>query len=100
HGWVAFDPTPPAGLNKYEGGLLATMRHYGEAVELFWMERVIGFDAQAQLSIALKAQRWLTTRLNDAASRWYVGKERFGELIRSCRVGRQPKFKDPSSGEA
>jgi transglutaminase-like putative cysteine protease len=96
HGWVAFDPTPAAGLNKYEGGYLAVLRHYGEALELFWMEKVIGFDAQDQLSIALRMQRLLSSWQGDAASKWSDWREGFAEWLRSRREGRNGAAPDLS----
>jgi transglutaminase-like putative cysteine protease len=34
--WVAFDPTPAAGMSTYGGGLAAQLRQYLDAFELFW----------------------------------------------------------------
>lgn len=94
HGWVAFDPTPAAGLSKYESGMLSVLRHYGEAMELFWLERVIGFDAQEQLSIALKTQRWLSSQQNGAASRWFDWKEKIADWLKSWRESRASATKN------
>ncbi|MBO0727573.1 MAG: DUF3488 domain-containing protein, partial [Blastocatellia bacterium] len=59
--WVAFDPTPAAGQSVYSGGLAAWLRHHREAMEMFWLEHVIGFDANKQFSIAGAAQRWVSS---------------------------------------
>ena len=99
-GWVAFDPTPAAGLSKYEGGMLSVLRHYGEAMEMFWLERVIGFDAQEQLSIALKTQRWLSSQENGAASRWFDWKEKIADWLRSWRESRVSAAKNGSPGNS
>ncbi len=88
HKWVAFDPTPAAGLNVYEGGLLARLRHYGEAIELFWLEKVIGFDSSQQASIILSAQRWLSFYQREAAWRWLDLKLSLAEWIESWRRSR------------
>ena len=70
HGWVAFDPTPPGGLNTYDDGLLGQLRRYGEALEMFWQERIVGFSTSDQVSIIFAAQRWLAAYQNAAALRW------------------------------
>jgi hypothetical protein len=71
NGWVAFDPTPPAGLSVYDDGPSAWLRHYGEAIEMFWLEHVVGFDTGKQLSLAIAVQRWLGSYQQSASSRWF-----------------------------
>src|SRR5262247_997871 len=66
--WVAFDPTPAAGQSVYGGGLSAWLRHHREAMEMFWLEHVIGFDTNKQFSIAGAAHRWVSSFL--AAYKW------------------------------
>ncbi|MEP7338580.1 MAG: DUF3488 and transglutaminase-like domain-containing protein [Acidobacteriota bacterium] len=70
-GWVAFDPTPPAGLSSYDDGMLAWMRQYSEAMEMFWMEHVVGFDLNRQISIAASVQRWMSFYQRDVSMRWF-----------------------------
>jgi hypothetical protein len=94
HKWVAFDPTPAAGLNVYEGGLLARLRHYGEAIELFWLEKVIGFDSSQQASIILSAQRWLSFYQREAALRWLDLKLNLAEWIESWRHSREAALEE------
>jgi transglutaminase-like putative cysteine protease/Ca2+/Na+ antiporter len=51
--WVTFDPTPAAGRPVREStGLMASARKYAEALELFWMQYVIGYDKQEQRTLA------------------------------------------------
>ncbi|MBD0326157.1 MAG: transglutaminase domain-containing protein, partial [Pyrinomonadaceae bacterium] len=51
--WVTFDPTPAAGRPVREStGLMARARKYAEALELFWMQYVIGYDKQEQRTLA------------------------------------------------
>lgn len=59
YGWITFDPTPPSGLSVYDDGWLAWLRHYGEAMEMMWLEHIISFDTSKQIALALAAQRWL-----------------------------------------
>ena len=66
--WVAFDPTPAAGQSVYGGGFAAWLRHHREAMEMFWLEHVIGFDTNKQFSIAGAAHRWVSSFL--AAYKW------------------------------
>jgi len=72
--WVMFDPTPAAGLSVYGGGLAAWLRHHREAMEMFWLEHVIGFDTSKQFWMAGAAQRWVSSLLSaykwDLSSRW------------------------------
>jgi transglutaminase-like putative cysteine protease len=72
--WAPFDPTPAAGLNVYGGGLAAWLRHHREAMEMFWLEHVIGFDTNKQFSIAGAAQRWVSSLFSsykwDMSSEW------------------------------
>ena len=61
HGWVAFDPTPPAGLSNYDDGLIARLRQYFEGLEMFWQERVVGFGPGEQLAMFVAFQQSLTS---------------------------------------
>jgi protein-glutamine gamma-glutamyltransferase len=70
HGWVAFDPTPPAGRSVYDDGVMAWFRNYGESFEMFWLEHIVGFDTGKQLSLALALQRWLWSYQRNTSSRW------------------------------
>jgi transglutaminase-like putative cysteine protease len=76
-GWVSFDPTPPAGLSVYDDGLAAMLRQYAEAMEMYWLEHVVGFDTDQQLSMARAARTWLAAARFDFNSgslgRWLSG---------------------------
>jgi transglutaminase-like putative cysteine protease len=82
--WVTFDPTPAAGRPVRESvGLMAQARKYAEALELFWMQYVIGYDKQEQRSLVTSARgqltglrRTLATKfesLKAALRRWWSG---------------------------
>lgn len=71
HGWVTFDPTPDAGLNTYEDDWLAWLRHYSDALQMFWQERVVGFDTGEQLSLIIAAQRQLRRFRSESDARWW-----------------------------
>jgi protein-glutamine gamma-glutamyltransferase len=72
--WVAFDPTPAAGLSVYGGGLSAWLRHHREAMEMFWLEHIVGFDANKQFTLVGGAQRAVASLFSsykwDFSSRW------------------------------
>ncbi|MBL8171134.1 MAG: DUF3488 domain-containing protein [Acidobacteria bacterium] len=89
HGWVAFDPTPAAGLSVYDDGWLARLRKYGEAMEMFWFEHIIGFDTNKQISLALSAQRWLSFYERDANLRWLEWTNNLSELLEGWRANRR-----------
>jgi transglutaminase-like putative cysteine protease len=69
HGWVAFDPTPPAGRSVYDRGVMAWFRNYRESLEMFWLEHVVGFDTSKQLELAIALQRWLWSYQRNTSSR-------------------------------
>ncbi|HEX8136095.1 MAG TPA: DUF3488 and transglutaminase-like domain-containing protein [Pyrinomonadaceae bacterium] len=51
--WVTFDPTPPSGRPAQQHtGLTASLGKYAEALELMWIQYVVGYDKQEQRSLA------------------------------------------------
>lgn len=70
HGWVTFDPTPAAGQGGYDTGWLAVLRSYGDAVEMFWLENVIGFGTSEQASMVFSARRWMAAYQSEASDLW------------------------------
>ena len=89
HGWIAFDPTPAAGLSVYGDGLAAWLRHHREALEMFWLEHVIGFDTSKQISMAFTAQAWISSLFSsykfDVSSRWFDWVSDLGQRIESWK---------------
>ncbi|MBX3278902.1 MAG: DUF3488 domain-containing protein [Acidobacteria bacterium] len=71
HGWIAFDPTPAAGLSVYDGGIAAQLRRYFEALELFWQERIVGFGASDQIAMFGALQKSLTEFQQGPLARWF-----------------------------
>ncbi|MBI1766131.1 MAG: DUF3488 domain-containing protein [Acidobacteria bacterium] len=80
-GWITFDPTPDAGLNVYDNGWLAWMRHYGDAMQMFWQERIVGFDAGEQLSMLLAAQHKLQSWRYESSTRWFDWRRKLNEWL-------------------
>ncbi len=93
YGWVAFDPTPAAGLSTYETNWASLFRQYSDAVEMFWLERVIGFGVQEQEAIAFRTQRLITDYQRDAGA-WFENiKTRINALLKALRgEGKLRKF--------
>ncbi len=51
--WVTFDPTPSAGRTEpVRTGLAAQLGKYAEALELLWIQYVVGYDKQEQQTLA------------------------------------------------
>jgi transglutaminase-like putative cysteine protease len=105
YGWIAFDPTPPAGLSAYGDGWAARMREWREAMEMFWLEHVVGFDTGKQISMARAAQDWLAFRQFNLSSRWSDwaseiarGIERWRERDGETRFAESRPAKPSSSG--
>lgn len=60
--WIEFDPTPSAGINDYtQGGLLARLRRYADAMEVFWLDYIVTLDSDEQASIMVDLQQRLLT---------------------------------------
>ncbi|HZM89137.1 MAG TPA: DUF3488 and transglutaminase-like domain-containing protein [Blastocatellia bacterium] len=58
--WIEFDPTPSAGINDYsQGGLLAKLRKYADAMEVFWLDYIVTLDSDEQASIMVDLQQRL-----------------------------------------
>jgi hypothetical protein len=104
--WVPFDPTPAAGLSVYGGGLSAWLRHRREAMEMFWLEHIVGFDANKQFSIVGAAQRWVSSIFSsykwDLSSQWIDWMSKVARQVESRKdraaapSGREPEA--PQSG--
>ncbi len=88
-GWVAFDPTPPAGLSVYGDGVMAWLRHYREALEMMWLEHVVGFDTGKQISMAFTAQAWVSSLFStykwNVSSRWFDWVSKLARLVEAWR---------------
>ena len=71
--WVTFDPTPAAGRPVSERtGVKGALSKYAEALEMLWIEYVVGYDSQEQRSLAKSlgdrfaaVRDWLASRLTD-----------------------------------
>lgn len=59
--WIAFDPTPATGRPGHgaQGGLRGAFSKYAEALEMFWIQWVVGYDRQDQQQLATDARHGL-----------------------------------------
>jgi transglutaminase-like putative cysteine protease len=58
HGWMTFDPTPPAGAQPVERhGAWITLRDMFEAISQSWDRYVVGYDLPQQISLFTRIQR-------------------------------------------
>lgn len=73
--WVTFDPTPAAGRPGHDGqaGIRGALSKYTEALEMFWIQWVVGYDRQDQQQLATDAR-------NNLASYQRQGTHFFGSL--------------------
>ncbi len=71
--WIEFDPTPSAGINDYsQGGLLARLRKYADAMEVFWLDYIVTLDSDEQASIMVDLQHRLLS-VKDRLLAYYLG---------------------------
>ncbi|MEW6212091.1 MAG: DUF3488 and transglutaminase-like domain-containing protein [Acidobacteriota bacterium] len=69
--WVEFDATPSDGINDYsQGGLLAKLRQYMDALEVFWLDYVVTLDSDEQASMMAEIQKRLL-KFRDGAYGYY-----------------------------
>ncbi|HMF56257.1 MAG TPA: DUF3488 and transglutaminase-like domain-containing protein [Pyrinomonadaceae bacterium] len=91
--WVTFDPTPAAGHpSASHTGLAARLGQYAEALDMFWMQYVVGYDRLEQRSLA--------TRLRDGISTYSVAFSRKLAALQSTlrEVGRVITGDDSAAG--
>ncbi len=72
--WVTFDPTPPAGTTlQTKTGLRALVGKYADALEMMWIQYIVGYDNQEQRSLAssftkklYSFQAWISEKYENA----------------------------------
>jgi hypothetical protein len=84
--WVTFDPTPadgrPAGTSG--NGLTGSLRRYGDALELFWIQHVVAYDRQGQRALA----RTLSSQINSYSRAATESADGVGALLAAWLGGR------------
>jgi transglutaminase-like putative cysteine protease len=93
--WVAFDPTPAAGLSAYDGGLMSILRQYSEAMEMLWLEQVVAFDTSKQISMLMAAQNWMSSYQKNISWQWMEWTRGFAEKFDSWRGNPTPAVSRP-----
>jgi transglutaminase-like putative cysteine protease len=82
YSWVAFDPTPISGRPATERtGIKGKLSKYAEALEMLWIQYVVGYDNQEQRSLArslgnrfYELRDWVTKKFNglkETLSGWF-----------------------------
>jgi hypothetical protein len=81
--WIEFDPTPSAGINDYsQGGLLARLRKYADAMEVFWLDYIVTLDSDEQASIMVDLQQRLLS-IKDRLVVYYLGAKQWTRMMLS-----------------
>src|SRR6185369_13297686 len=92
--WIEFDPTPAAGINDYsQGGLLARVRKYMDAMEVFWLDYIVTLDSDEQASIIVGLQRRLAA-VKDRMVDYYNGAKQWTSRAMSFVVARDWRMVD------
>jgi transglutaminase-like putative cysteine protease len=88
--WVEFDPTPPGGINDYsQGGLLAQLRQYLDALEVFWLDYIVTLDSDEQASMMAELQRQLLKFKDQVYSYYKATKAWFRRTISRLLLERE-----------
>ena len=68
-GWVRYDPTPPDLRIRAQAALplAARLRELGSALELWWFQRVVGFDRSDQIAAVKRA--WIAWKRPEQRAR-------------------------------
>jgi len=81
--WIEFDPTPSAGINDYShGGLLASLRKYADAMEVFWLDYIVTLDSDEQASIMVDLQHRLLS-VKDRLLAYYLSAKQWTRKLLS-----------------
>ncbi len=73
--WVTFDPTPQAGRPAFQRtGIQGWFGKYAEALEMLWIQYVVGYDSQEQRSLA-----------NTVGNRFYDFRNWSGDRLNSMK---------------
>lgn len=89
HGWVVFDPTPSLGPAQPATAWL-TLNHYLDALELFWINWIVGFDSFRQVTLFQDAQREALYAKQQAERLWMLFTRRLSVLLRETIFTSKP----------
>ncbi len=86
--WVTFDPTPPAGRGaRLRTGLAAQLSKYSEALELMWVQYVVGYDKQEQRSLAASLRKDLVDLQRGSTNALDGARDALPALLRPILIG-------------
>jgi protein-glutamine gamma-glutamyltransferase len=88
--WVEFDPTPAAGINDYsQGGLIARLRKYVDAAEVFWLDYIVTLDRDQQASIMVDLQQKLLAVRDWVKGRYVAATLTLKRFLNSALIDRR-----------
>ena len=81
YGWVTFDPTPSVEPPKQSTAWMALV-HYLDALELFWINWVVGYDAFHQVTLFQGLQRKTVSFRNGIEQWWSASSAAVSNFLR------------------
>jgi transglutaminase-like putative cysteine protease len=78
--WVTFDPTPAGGQTNTKTGIAAFFGKYADALEMLWIQYVVGYDNQEQRSLASSFGKKLFSTQDFLAAKFDSAKKKIKEL--------------------
>jgi transglutaminase-like putative cysteine protease len=81
YGWVAFDPTPATASPK-RAAAWVILNHYFDAMELFWINWVVGYDSFRQVSLFQDLQRESLMGKQEMERLWLKMTSRISDLLK------------------
>jgi hypothetical protein len=93
--WIEFDPTPAAGINDYShGGVLARLKKYLEAAEVFWMDYVVTLSSEQQAAMMSRLQQRIVALKNGGVGIYYSVKDWFRKTVQFVLLDRRWETSD------
>jgi protein-glutamine gamma-glutamyltransferase len=85
--WVTFDPTPAAGREtSARSGVSAFIGKYADALEMFWIQYVVGYDSKEQRSLASSFGKKFFSLQDSIGSKFESLKQKLKELAESLQL--------------
>lgn len=85
--WITFDPTPAAGRETDKStGIGAFIGKYADALELFWIQYVVGYDSQEQRSLASSVGKKFFSLQDSIGAKFESLKKKVKEFAQSLQL--------------
>jgi protein-glutamine gamma-glutamyltransferase len=92
YGWAAFDPTPSVTPPDRSAAWMA-LSHYLDALELFWINWIVGFDSFRQIVLFQGLQNGALSVKYGLERLWLAWSTRLADFIRTTFLSPQASFK-------